>query len=87
VDFDFRQAQADVLALLADSPLVREGIRTDIREFVRVGEVGLAFETLCEFLYEDTLPISRAYYNRLAAMAAELEDRKSLERLDELIAD
>ncbi|MEW2429686.1 MafI family immunity protein [Micromonospora sp. NPDC047644] len=82
---DFGQAQARVLKLLDDAPALREGIRTSIREYVRDGEAGLGFATLCEFLYEDALPISRAYYERLTAAAAEFDDLGSMERLNELI--
>ncbi|SCF14743.1 MafI family immunity protein [Micromonospora chokoriensis] len=81
----FGQLQAAVLDLVADAPLLRPGIRADVRDHIRAGEVGLAFETLCEFLYEDALPLSRAYYDRLEAMTVELEDVTSLHRLDELV--
>ncbi|WJK42631.1 MafI family immunity protein [Solwaraspora sp. WMMA2056] len=84
---DFRQAQADILALLDDSPIVSSDVRGDVRELVQVGEIGLAFDTLCSWLFEDSLAISRSFYERLRVVANYLEELAALERLDELIVD
>ncbi|MFI5494258.1 MafI family immunity protein [Actinoplanes sp. NPDC051859] len=84
---DFRQAQADILAVLRDSPIVRDSVVANVREFVQVGEIGHAFDTLCSWLYEDELPISRALYQRLSTLSAQLEMPEPMDRLDELIRD
>ncbi|MEW2444697.1 MafI family immunity protein [Micromonospora marina] len=84
---DFRQAQADILALLEDSRITSGGARTDVRELVQVGEIGLAFDTLCSWIFEDSLPISRPFYERLKGLGNDLEQQSSVDRLDELIVD
>lgn len=84
---DFRQAQADILALLDESPIVSSDIRNDVRELVQVGEIGLAFDTLCSWLFEDSLAISRSFYERLRVLVDDLEEPANAGRLDELVAD
>lgn len=84
---DFRQAQADVLSLLDESPIASRNVRKDVRELVQVGEIGLAFDTLCSWLFEDSLAISRSFYERLRVLANDLDESSAVERLDELIAD
>ena len=84
---DFRQAQADILSLLEDSPITSSDVRTDVRELVQVGEIGLAFDTLCSWIFEDSLAISRPFYERLKELADDLEEQSAVGRLDELIVD
>jgi hypothetical protein len=84
---DFRQAQADILALLDESPIVRGDVRADVKQSVYVGEIGLAFDTPCSWLYEDSLAISRDFYQRLLRLSVDLEEPKAVERLDELVTD
>lgn len=79
--------QAEILDLLDNSPITSSDTRTDIRELVQAGEVGLAFDTLCSWIYEDSLAISRSFYERLRALADDLEEQKAVEGLDELIVD
>lgn len=75
------------MILLDESPIVSSDIRRDVRELVQVGEVGLAFDTLCSWLFEDSLAISRSFYERLRVLADDLEEQSAVERLDELVAD
>jgi hypothetical protein len=84
---DFRQAQADILSLLGESPIVRCDVRADVKQLVYVGEIGLAFDTLCSWLYEDSLAISREFYQRLLRLSVDLNEPKAVERLDELVID
>lgn len=84
---DFRQAQADILAVLADSPIASDPVAEDIKELVRVGQIGLAFDTLCSWLYEDALPISRPFHKRLVSLAWALEEPTSVDQLGELVVD
>lgn len=84
---DFRRIQADIMHLLADSPIVREEIKADVKTLVYAGEIGLAFDTLCSWIYEDSLPISRQFYERLHALAGQLEEIEAVDKLDELIAE
>lgn len=83
---DFRQVQADILAVLADSPITSASVVQDVKELVRVGELALAFDTLCSWLYEDSLPISRLLYERLVSLSSELEEPRAVKKLHELIA-
>jgi hypothetical protein len=84
---DIRQAQADILSLLEDSPITKSSVKEDVTELVRVGEVGLAFDTLCSWLYEDDLPISRPFYEQLRSVATELEQPQAVDRLDEMVGE
>jgi hypothetical protein len=86
-DVDFRQAQADILTLLDQSPITSSDVRRDVRELVQVGEVALAFDTLCSWLFEDSLAISQSFYERLRVLADDLEEQSAVERLDELVVD
>jgi len=81
------QKQAETLALLADSPITSSSVVQNVSELVRAGEVALAFDTLCSWLYEDSLPISRSFYERLLSLSVELDEPESIAQLDELIAD
>ncbi|MEU5874201.1 MafI family immunity protein [Glycomyces sp. NPDC047369] len=76
-----------MLALLGDCPITRDHVAEDARDLVRAGEVELAFDTMCSWLFEDDLPISQDYYERLVAAARELAMSRAVERLDELIPD
>lgn len=84
---DFRQAQADIIDLLAESPITSDSVILDVRELVFAGEIGLAFDTLCSWLYEDSLPLSRSFYNRLVSLSTDLEEPRSVDKLNELIYD
>jgi hypothetical protein len=84
---DYRRVQADILTLLSESPLTKGDVITDVRELVYVGEMGLAFDTLCSWIYEDSLAIPRSFYDRLVALAVELEEPRAVDRLDELVVD
>ncbi|MGW2598015.1 MafI family immunity protein [Streptomyces klenkii] len=76
-----------VLNLLEDSPLTSEEVIADVRHLVTVGEEELAFDTMCSWIYEDVLPVTPEYHERLVAAAHELGTPKSVEKLDELIVD
>ncbi|WKU04905.1 MafI family immunity protein [Micromonospora sp. HUAS LYJ1] len=71
--------------LLEDSPLTSEEVIADVRHLMSAGEEGLAFDTMCSWIYEDILPISLAYYERLVSAAQELGTPRSVDKLDELI--
>lgn len=82
---DIRVAQAEILNLLDASPVKSASVLRDVRESVAAGEIGLAFDTLCSWIYEDSMPISRSYHRRLAALADDLGLQKWTVRLDELV--
>ncbi|MFJ3310431.1 MafI family immunity protein [Streptomyces sp. NPDC086549] len=77
--------RAEVEALLVDSPLTSEAVITDVRHLLAHGEWGLAFDTMCSWIYEDALLITPQYHARLVAMAVEMGTPKSVERMDELL--
>ncbi|MDX3642029.1 MafI family immunity protein [Streptomyces sp. MB09-02B] len=79
--------RARVVALLGDSPLTSEAVITDVRHLLSHGEEGLAFDTMCSWIYEDALPITREYHSRLVVMADELGTPRSVRRLEELLTD
>ncbi|GAA3154506.1 hypothetical protein GCM10010521_47890 [Streptomyces rameus] len=57
-----------------------------MREFLTVGEYALAFDPLCEWIYEDDLTISPAYHERLRQLAEDMNAVKLVEDLREQIA-
>lgn len=71
--------------LLEESPLISEDVVADVRHLMSVGEEELAFDTMCSWIYEDSLPITSAYYERLVSAAQELGNRQSIDKLDELV--
>ncbi|MFG1653890.1 MafI family immunity protein [Micromonospora sp. NPDC049275] len=73
--------------LLEDSPLTSGEVIADVRHLMSVGEEELAFDTMCSWIYEDSLSITSAYHDRLVAGAQELGTLNSIARLDELIED
>ncbi|MFC4147697.1 MafI family immunity protein [Micromonospora mangrovi] len=79
------EVKAELLRLLADSPIASPDVIELVREFVHVGEEGLAFDTLCSSIHEDDLPISRSFYERLVAIAPEVGMEESLDGLEELV--
>lgn len=79
--------RARVAALLEDSPLASEAVITDVRHLLSHGEEALAFDTMCSWIYEDALPITRQYHAALVAMADEMDTPRSVQRLDELLID
>ncbi|MGW3124664.1 MafI family immunity protein [Streptomyces sp. NPDC001107] len=81
----YQYVRALISQLLEESPLTSEEVIADVRHLMSVGEEELAFDTMCSWIYEDSLPISSAYYERLASAAQELGTPKSADRLDELI--
>jgi len=50
--------RSTIAELLNDSPVIRGEVIRNVREFLVVGEYALAFDTLCEWIYEDDLTIS-----------------------------
>ena len=84
---DIRPAQAEVLRLLEGSPIASRDVAADIRQSVAAGEVALALDTLCSWIFEDSSSISREYFGRLAALAAEIGLEKWIGRLEGLVQD
>ncbi|MGW2681513.1 MafI family immunity protein [Streptomyces sp. NPDC001436] len=79
--------RARVAALLEDSPLTSEAVITDVRHLLSHGEEALAFDTMCSWIYEDALPITREYHTSLVALADERGTPRSVRNLDELLMD
>ncbi|MFJ3624396.1 MafI family immunity protein [Streptomyces iakyrus] len=77
--------RARVAALLGDSPLTSEAVTTDVRDLLSHGEEAWAFDTMCSWIYEDALPLTRQYHVRLVELATEMGTPKSVRRLDELL--
>lgn len=75
-----------IISLVHDSPIVATDIVRDILETVQAGEYEIAFDTLCSWIYEDELSISREYYDRLVRFSAEVGCEEQASRLQELVA-
>ncbi|MEV7459440.1 MafI family immunity protein [Streptomyces rubiginosohelvolus] len=80
----YRSAIAE---LLNDSPIRREDVVKNVREFLMVGEYSLAFDTLCGWIYEDDLAISPAYHARLRKVAGDMDAVELVEDLRALITE
>jgi len=73
-------------ALSQAKDVLSENQINDIEMYIKAGEWGLALETLCDFLYEDDLPISLKAYNLLQEVGLILEiDRQNWEILKEQV--
>ncbi|TVL93662.1 MafI family immunity protein [Streptomyces sp. SAJ15] len=81
----YKYLRSLISQLLEESPLTSEEVIADVHHLMNVGEEELAFDTMCSWIYEDSLPISSNYYERLVVAAQELGTPKSTERLDELV--
>ncbi|MFS8103270.1 MafI family immunity protein [Lentzea alba] len=81
----YKYLRALISQLLEESPLISEEVIADVHHLMNVGEEELAFDTMCSWIYEDALPISKEYYERLVVAAMELGTPKSVDKLDELI--
>lgn len=82
---DQSQYRVAIAELLVDSPITSDQVIKDVRELLAVGEEGLAFDTLCTWIYEDALPITAAYHRRLEALARDMDTERIVDRLRELI--
>ncbi|MFE6614019.1 MafI family immunity protein [Amycolatopsis sp. NPDC057786] len=83
---DDSQYGSEIEALLSDSPLTNDAVIRDVRELLDVGEFGLAFDTMCSWIYEDDLPISEEYHSRLVRMSETMGSAALVENMRELIA-
>ncbi|GAA3014518.1 MafI family immunity protein [Actinokineospora diospyrosa] len=86
-DVDYRWIQAGIMELLAESPITSADVRQDIKESVYAGELDIAFDTLCSWIYEDSLPISRAFHAKAMAQYKYLNQSLAADKLVELIDD
>lgn len=82
---DARPLQVAVLSLLEDSPITRDEVKVDVRESLAAGELALAFDTLCSWIYEDELEIDREYYSRLVELADVMDATEIVANLSELV--
>lgn len=57
---DIENRLNELLSLVSN--VLSESQRDDIQMFINASEWGLALETICEFLYEDELPLSEKAY-------------------------
>lgn len=70
----FQQIEAKLTEILTlvNNVLTPEQIN-DLKMYINASEWGLALETLCDFLYEDELPISESAYQLLEQVGISLE--------------
>ena len=76
-----------VAELVANSPLTSEVLIKDVQHLLSQGEEVLALDTMCSWIYECALPITREYYIRLETLASELGAPKSALLLSDLVVD
>lgn len=83
---DDSQYGSEIEALLSDSPLTNDAVIRDVRELLDAGEFGLAFDTMCSWIYEDDLPISEEYHSRLVRTSETMGSAALVENMRELMA-
>lgn len=79
------QCQSEIENLLNDSPITIDSVIEDVRDLLTAGELPLAFDTMCSWIYEDELTISKEYHNRLLMASKEMGSRALVERLYEMV--
>ncbi|MFF8371855.1 MafI family immunity protein [Streptomyces lydicus] len=77
---------ANIEELLEESPITAPSVSADVRDLLAAGEFGLAFDTMCSWIYEDELPISEEYYGRLVRLSEDLGSRDLIARMRELVS-
>jgi hypothetical protein len=83
----YQQLRILISQLLVESPLTSDDVVADVNHLMSVGEEELAFDTMCSWIYEESLSITSDYYRRLVAAGQELGTPKSTDKLEELIQD
>ncbi|MET9670635.1 MafI family immunity protein [Streptomyces sp. NPDC006475] len=58
---------------------------TNVRHMLLRGEEALTFDTMCSWIYEDDLPITHRYLDRLVAVTDEMGTPCSVQPLDSLL--
>ncbi|MER5263900.1 MafI family immunity protein [Actinosynnema sp. NPDC002837] len=76
----------EITKLLEESPVSTPSVIVDVRDFLKVGEYGLAFHLMCSWIYEDELPISAEFHRRLVRLSEELDSRDLVLNMAELIS-
>ncbi|MCF6525006.1 MafI family immunity protein [Streptomyces sp. JJ36] len=76
---------ATIEKLLKESPVTAPSVTVDVRDLLAAGEFALAFDTMCSWIYEEELPISKEYHERLVRLSEELGSRDLIRRMSELV--
>lgn len=76
---------AEIEELLKESPITSPSVIVDVRDFVTAGEFSLAFDTMCSWIYEDELPISTEFYERLVRLSEDLGSHDLIASMRELV--
>ncbi|ANZ36242.1 hypothetical protein BBK82_09385 [Lentzea guizhouensis] len=84
---DARLLVTAVRQLLDSSPISRDEVRDDVRHLLAADEIALAFDTLCSWIFEDQVEISRDYLLRLTDVAGVLGVPGAVRRLEEVTRD
>jgi hypothetical protein len=82
---DTRQVQSDLVKLLLDSKIDRPEVVEDVKQSINAGEVLLAFETICSWIYEDSISLTLGYFRRLTELSEVISAQKVVERLADLV--
>ncbi|MFF3793599.1 MafI family immunity protein [Streptomyces sp. NPDC001981] len=57
----------------------------DVRDFLTAGEFSLPFDIMCSWIYEDELPISTEFHERLVRLSEILGSRDLIASMGELV--
>ncbi|MFF1612296.1 MafI family immunity protein [Amycolatopsis sp. NPDC058278] len=83
---DWLSYRREVESLLNDSPLDAHGsVFSSVQELVEAGEYSLAFDTICSWIYEDSLPVGTDYYKRLLNASENLGSKRLVLLIGELV--
>jgi hypothetical protein len=71
-DYAFLEDQLNAIILSLDERLSRDKIK-DVNEFIKVGEYGLAYETLCSIVVESERSIPPDIHLQLVRLGQKME--------------
>lgn len=80
------EIELEVKNLLKDSPLSCPQAIESVEDMIVGGEYNLAFDNLCSWIYEDNLPITHSYYERLRNASVYLGSQDLIEGIRTLIS-
>ncbi|KPI03718.1 hypothetical protein OK074_4885 [Actinobacteria bacterium OK074] len=76
---------AEIKELLEESLISTPSVAVDVRDLLVAGEFSLAFDTMCSWIYEDELPISSDFYERLVRLSEDLGSHDLITLMHELV--
>ncbi|TAJ39442.1 MAG: MafI family immunity protein [Reyranella sp.] len=71
--FDYRKLEEDLTQLLAAMTSLAPSEVSEVREFLAAGEYGVAFETLCGIIKEESKPVPKDVRRKIRELAERMK--------------